>query len=216
MKGQFPWIGRSRGSAGGMTTAKINDKNVMRAKAFEVTNPKTAAQVMQRDFFKQVQEVCASVTEDQLRSLYGNKPKAMTRRNLLAKQLFGIFIYVEGEIEINSQSLFAIGNGQKIHSPICLLNAGSAVFEESIYDILINAGANDNQNIIFVVYDTDKKKIVVINTTNTIDEFEDTYDFDLGYYGIQEGVCYLTYADKGVDAQSMQFGEFTIKTRYQE
>ena len=113
MKGQFPWIGRSRGSAGGMTTSKINDKNVMRAKAFEVTNPKTAAQVMQRDFFKQVQEVCASVTEDQLRSLFGVKPKTMTRRNALSKQIAAAYTITDGVKAVDFSKLLAIGNGEK-------------------------------------------------------------------------------------------------------
>ena len=39
MKVQNPIIGRARGSAGGMTFCKNYDKNVARAKAFEVSNP---------------------------------------------------------------------------------------------------------------------------------------------------------------------------------
>ena len=47
-KVQNPIIGRAKGSAGGMTFSKNYDKNVMRAKAFEVNNPNTQAQQTQR------------------------------------------------------------------------------------------------------------------------------------------------------------------------
>lgn len=87
MKGQFPWIGRSRGSAGGMTTCKINDKNVMRAKAFEVTNPNTPAQQNQRNYFAELTKLSGSFTSEQLKSLFPMKPKTMSRRNALTKQL---------------------------------------------------------------------------------------------------------------------------------
>ena len=87
MKVQNPIIGRSRGSAGGMTFCKNYDKNVARAKAFEVSNPNTPAQQNQRTFFKGVSVVTSMFTPDELRTLFPQKPKAMSRRNALSKQI---------------------------------------------------------------------------------------------------------------------------------
>lgn len=87
MKIQSPWMGRVRGSAGNMTGCKIYDKNVMRAKAFEVSNPNTQGQQTQRKFFAELTTLVSTFTEDQLRTLFPSKPKAMSRRNALSKQL---------------------------------------------------------------------------------------------------------------------------------
>ena len=86
-KVQNPIIGRARGSAGGMTFAKNYDKNVMRAKPFEVKNPKTTAQTTQRTYFGLLSDVSASLTVEQLRTLFPSMPKAMSRRNALTKQI---------------------------------------------------------------------------------------------------------------------------------
>ena len=87
MKVQNPIIGRAKGSAGGMTFSKVYDKNVARAKAFEVNNPKTQAQQTQRAFFAELTAVCSDFSDDQLRFLFPQKPKTMSRRNALTKQI---------------------------------------------------------------------------------------------------------------------------------
>ena len=110
MKIQNPIIGRARGSAGGMTFAKVYDKNVARAKAFEVTNPKTAAQVNSRRFFSSVTAVCSDVSEDDLRALYPQKPKTMSRRNALSKQIAEYNTVVDGSKVIDFAAIDTIGN----------------------------------------------------------------------------------------------------------
>ena len=79
MKTQNPWMGRMKGSAGSMTGCKVYDKNVMRAKAFEVNNPKTQAQQTERGFFAQLIAAVATLSDAQLRTLYPQKPKTKSR-----------------------------------------------------------------------------------------------------------------------------------------
>lgn len=112
MKGQFPWIGRSRGSAGGMTTCKINDKNVMRAKAFEVTNPNTPAQQNQRNYFAELTKLSGSFTSEQLKSLFPMKPKTMSRRNALTKQLGEDWTTNNGAKVIDFANIDTLGNAK--------------------------------------------------------------------------------------------------------
>lgn len=125
MKVQNPIIGRSRGSAGGMTFCKVYDKNVARAKAFEVANPKTAAQTTQRNYFKELTALVATFTEEQLRFLFPNKPKAMSRRNALAKQLAEYFTVNAGVKSVDYASIETIGNASMLESLAC-----SVVIEE--------------------------------------------------------------------------------------
>lgn len=111
-KVQNPVIGRSKGSAGGMTFAKNHDKNVMRAKAFEVSNPKTAAQVNQRTYFAKLSGVVASFTPDQLHFLFPSKPKAMSRRNALSKQLAEDVTTDNGQKVVDFANIDTIGNAK--------------------------------------------------------------------------------------------------------
>ena len=87
MKIQSPWMGRIKGSAGNMTGCKVYDKNVMRAKAFEVSNPNTQAQQTQRGFFAELVALTSDFSDEVLRTLFPNKPKTMSRRNALTKQI---------------------------------------------------------------------------------------------------------------------------------
>ena len=87
MKIQSPWMGRIKGSAGNMTGCKVYDKNVMRAKAFEVSNPNTTAQQTQRRFFASLVDLCSDFSDGQLRTLFPAKPKTMSRRNAITKQI---------------------------------------------------------------------------------------------------------------------------------
>ena len=127
MKGQFPWIGRSRGSAGGMTTCKINDKNVMRAKAFEVTNPNTPAQQNQRNYFAELTQLSGSFTSEQLKSLFPMKPKTMSRRNALTKQLGEDSTTSNGAKVIDFAHIDTLGNASTYDfgSTTCTISDGT-------------------------------------------------------------------------------------------
>lgn len=213
MKGQFPWIGRSRGSAGGMTTAKINDKNVMRAKAFEVANPKTAAQVMQRDFFKQVQEVCASVTEDELRSLFGVKPKTMTRRNALSKQIAAAYTIEDGVKSVDFSKLLAIGNGEKMYVPIVSFVEGATEDVSTITAEMLNITETADPNLILVAFDSTKQQIHIINSNFVLSDESPTADLVEHYLPEFTGMAYVTCEEKGTNVYQRGFGSFIIKTR---
>lgn len=110
MKTQNPWMGRVKGSAGNMTGCKVYDKNVLRAKAFEVSNPNTSAQQVQRDFFKQLAATCATFSEDELRFLFPQKPKSMSRRNAISKQLASDAVMDEGEKFLDFANIDTLGN----------------------------------------------------------------------------------------------------------
>lgn len=109
-KVQNPIIGRSRGSAGGMTFTKNYGKNVMRTKPFEVSNPKTAAQTTQRNFFAQLSRVLTAFSPEQLRTLFPSMPKGMSRRNALAMQIAKDFTIAESVKSIDFANIATLGN----------------------------------------------------------------------------------------------------------
>jgi len=114
MKIQSPWMGRVKGSAGQMTGAKMFDKNVLRAKAFEVNNPKTAAQTINRNFFTEVNALCTDFSEDILRALFPQKPKTMSRRNAITKQIAAYNDVINGAKVIDFAAIDTLGNSPRM------------------------------------------------------------------------------------------------------
>ena len=122
MKIQSPWMGRIKGSAGNMTGCKVYDKNVMRAKAFEVSNPNTPAQQTQRNFFKELTALCTDFSDEQLRTLCPQKPKTMSRRNAISKQISESYAVAGGVKSIDYADIDTLGNAS-------VMDFGETVFD---------------------------------------------------------------------------------------
>ena len=212
-KVQNPIIGRSRGSAGGMTFSKNFDKNVMRAKAFEVKNPKTTAQMTQRDFFKQVQDITSTVTDEQLRSLFGDMPKSMSRRNALSKQIAAAFSVNGNQKTVDFSKLQAIGNGKKVNSPIVPIVNGIVSDDTGIDPELLELPSNTEANLILVIFDSDNNKILLNNIDAKANASLEMQDMQSQLLGVSNGYFYVTCEENGIDVYDNGFGTFTIKTR---
>lgn len=212
-KVQNPIIGRARGSAGGMTFSKTYDKNVMRAKAFEVSNPNTQAQQTQRGFFAEVQEIVAGITENQIRTLFGSKPKSMSRRNMLSKQV-ATANSIDGTTKsVDFTKLEAIGNGVKCGTALYTTDA----VQDGIYELeetnqTYGISAESMSNIVVVLFNHTKKTISVINTGFGWDENQ----FNPVEFGVAVGdkiSYYPTVEINGENVNAKAFGSFIIKTR---
>ena len=169
MKTQNPIIGRFKGSAGGMTGCKVFDKNVLRAKAFEVSNPKTQAQTTQRDYFKSLSALVATFSEEQLRALFAQKPKAMSRRNALSKQLAECYQVAGVDKTIKFSDINTLGNARVMDfgTTTCTISSGTVSVG---LDAAVKAN-NDVKNNYFVaaiVNDT-KGEIIMPDTNNKVE-----------------------------------------------
>ena len=165
MKFQSPWMGRVKGSAGNMTGCKVYDKNVMRAKAFEVNNPNTAAQQVQRGYFAELTKLVAGFTPDQLRTLFPSKPKAMSRRNALAKQLAEYNMMDGTEKIVDFAEIDTLGNASTMDfGTTTATAANSAVSVTLDYAVKANTELANNYFIAALVNDT--KGLVSLDTTS--------------------------------------------------
>ena len=212
-KVQNPIIGRSKGSAGGMTFSKNSDQNVMRAKAFEVNNPKTQAQTTQRDFFKEVQSIVDSVSPEQLRSLFGDKPKKMSRRNALFKQVAAAYSVDGNTKSVDFSKLLAIGNGEKVNVPIVKITNGEGNPNVSWSMNEYKKSEGYYTNLICVIFDVSNNKIVLNQALVNTSEMDGSIDGDFFTSIIDgDGYAYLTEPSTPMDGQR-SFGSFIIKTR---
>ena len=213
MKTQNPWMGRVKGTAGQMTGCKVYDKNVFRAKAFEVNNPKTNAQTTERDFFAQLMRCVAGVSEDELRALFGTKPKAMSRRNSITSQLSECFTIDGLQKDLDFSKAEAIGNNKRI--PVAMYHTesvqqGQYELEETAETMGLQEGSQ--ANFVMVIFNQTQGRILIVVTDMTLD----SQDFEPTLYGCAEGddiYYYPTCNIKGASVVSPSGSSFIIKTR---
>ena len=183
-KVQNPVIGRAKGSAGGMTFNKVYNKNVMKAKIFEASNPNTAAQQVQRSYFKEVSALASFFTPDMLRSLFPSKPKGISRRNAAFKQLAEYTQMVEGVKEPKLSDMLSFGNAPTMDmgTTTCSISSGTvsvgldaavkantAVKDFYFVALLVN----DTQNDIYMDATSNKVETGTLSVTAP-DSWEDT------------------------------------------
>ena len=209
-------LGGFKGKVGTVIGASWNGIAYMRGLAQSVKNPKTAAQLQQRAYFKDLQGLVGQLTDEQLQSLFPTVMRGMTRRNMLTRQLAAAAVVTDDVKAVDLAQLEGIGNGERIDSPmleslVSEIDGSLAIYAEAAAAEAIGKPAE--ANFIAVAYNVTKRKIGVFNT--------DVTDPSLGVSvpvgnWAEEGDSvrfYLTYAASGENVYLRGFGSFIIKTR---
>ena len=209
-------LGGFRGTVGTVVGSSWNGIAYMKGKPQSVRNPRTDAQLQQREFFKEVQALVAQLTDEQLASLFPSVTRGMTRRNMLTRQISACADYTDDVKTFDLALLEGIGNGERIDSPmleslVSEIDGSLAIYAEEAAAEAI--GKPEGANFIAVAYNVTQKKIAVFNT-NVTDPTEGV-TIPVGSWA-EEGDSvrfYLTYAAKGENVYLRGFGSFIIKTR---
>ena len=209
-------LGGFKGKVGTVIGASWNGIAYMRGLAQSVKNPKTAAQLQQRAYFKDLQGLVGQLTDEQLQSLFPTVMRGMTRRNMLTRQLAAAAVVTDDVKSVDLSLMEGIGNGERIDSPmleslVSEIDGSLAIYAEAAAAEAIGKPAE--ANFIAVAYNVTKRKIGVFNT--------DVTDPSLGVSvpvgnWAEEGDSvrfYLTYAASGENVYLRGFGSFIIKTR---
>ena len=209
-------LGGFKGKVGTVIGASWNGIAYMRGLAQSVKNPKTAAQLQQRAYFKDLQGLVGQLTDEQLQSLFPTVMRGMTRRNMLTRQLAAVAV-VNGDVKtVDLSQLEGIGNGECIDSPmleslVSEIDGSLAIYAEAAAAEAIGKPAE--ANFIAVAYNVTKRKIGVFNTDVTDPSMG--VSVPVGNWA-EEGDSvrfYLTYAASGENVYLRGFGSFIIKTR---
>ena len=209
-------LGGFRGKVGTVIGASWNGIAYMRGLAQSVKNPKTAAQMQQRAFFKELHGLVSQLSDEQLASLFPTVTRGMTRRNMLTRQLAAAAAVVDDVKSVDLSVMEGIGNGERIDSPMLesLVSDTNGVLD--IYaepEAAEMIGKPAAANFIAVAYNLTQKKIGVFNTEITDPSMG--VDVPVGSWA-EEGDSvrfYLTYAASGENVYLRGFGSFIIKTR---
>ena len=209
-------LGGFRGTVGTVVGSSWNGIAYMKGKPQSVRNPRTEDQVQQRNFFKDLQQLVAQLSDEQLASLFPAVTRGMTRRNMFTRQLAAAAAVTDDVKAVDLAQLEGIGNGERIDSP--MLESMVSV-TDGVLDIYAEAAAAEaigkpaEANFIAVAYNITKHKIGVFNTDVTDPSMG--VSVPVGNWAEQGDSVrfYLTYATSGQNVYLRGFGSFIIKTR---
>ncbi len=192
-------LGGFKGKVGTVIGASWNGIAYMRGLAQSVKNPKTAAQLQQRAYFKDLQGLVGQLTDEQLQSLFPTVTRGMTRRNMLTRQLAAAAAVVDDVKSVDLSLMEGIGNGERIDSPmleslVSEIDGSLAIYAEAAAAEAIGKPAE--ANFIAVAYNV----TVSVPVGNWAEEGDSVRFF-------------LTYAASGENVYLRGFGSFIIKIR---
>ena len=209
-------LGGFKGKVGTVIGASWNGISYMKGRPQSVRNPRTEAQVQQRNFFKELQGLVSQLSDEQLISLFPSVNRGMTRRNMFTRQLAAAAAVVDDVKTVDLSTLEGIGNGERIDSPMleCLVTDTNGVLDIFAEPEVAEAiGKPAEANFIAVAYNITQKRIGIFNTEVTDPSMG--VSVPVGNWGeLGDSVrFYLTYAAKGENVYLRGFGSFIIKTR---
>ena len=161
-------LGGFKGKVGTVIGSSWNGIAYMKGLPQSVKNSKTAAQIMQREFFKEVQQIASQLTAEQLAFLFPSSPQGMSRRNALVQQLSEDPIIEADSKHVDLANLGTIGNASIAELPAVTISASRSNLtiswdEENDW----RTAHADEYPTIFVANIT-QKKIFLVNSTVSI------------------------------------------------
>ena len=84
---------------------------------------RSSNQKMQQGYFKELVTLSMSLSNEDLEFIYPKKPKGMTRRNLLVKQLASYAAVIDKSKTVDLDSMYTLGNSPMTDLPAVSVNA---------------------------------------------------------------------------------------------
>ena len=161
-------LGGFKGKVGTVIGSSWNGIAYMRGLPQSQKDPKTAAQIAQRDFFREVQDLVGQLSYEQLVFLFPESVQGMSRRNLLVKQLSTDPLVAEGSKHVDLASITSLGNAPTADLPDVTITASRSTVTiawDAENDWRTQHG--DEYPTICVINVT-RKKIFLVHSTVTV------------------------------------------------
>ena len=177
-------LGGFKGKVGTVIGASWNGIAYMKGLPQSQKDPKTAAQMAQRAFFKEIQDLVGQLSAEQQIFLIPSTPQGMTRRNMLVKQLAEDPVVTADSKSVNLAELATIGNAPtaalpKVNVTTSLSNLVISWDEENDWRT-----AHSNEYPTIFVANVTQKKIFLVHSTVVIGASgEQAFNADIAAYG---------------------------------
>ena len=211
-------LGGFKGKVGTVIGASWNGIAYMKGLPQSQKDPKSAAQMRQRTFFREVQNLVGQLTAEQQRFLIPETPQGMTRRNMLAKQLAEDPVVTDDSKTVDLANLKTIGDAPTADLPDVTVTAdtleGSPVLKmqwDTENDWRSTHG--DEYPTIFVANVTQRKIFLVNSTTVVGASGEASFTVPLAAYGEATDTFSGFMLSTGATTAPHGFGTMGVMTR---
>ena len=161
-------LGGFKGKVGTVIGSSWNGIAYMRGLPQSTKDRKSAAQLAQRDFFREVLDLVGQLSYEQLVFLFPNSAKGMSRRNLLVKQLSADPLVAEGSKHADLADITSLGNAPTADLPdVSIVASRSAVTISWNADTAWRSQHADEYPTI-CVFNVTQKKIFLVHSTVTV------------------------------------------------
>ena len=207
-------LGGFKGKVGTVIGSSWNGIAYMKGLPQSVKNSKSAAQMVQRDFFKEVQGLASQLTAEQLNFLFPSSPKGMTRRNAIVQQLSADPIIEADSKHVDLANLGTIGNAPTADLPTVTISASRSNIiiswdEENDW----RTAHADEYPTIFVANVTQKKIFLVHSTVTIGASGEQAFSVDFDAFGIGSDTYSGFMLSTGAMTSPSGYGTLSVATR---
>ena len=211
-------LGGFKGKVGTVIGASWNGIAYMKGLPQSQKDPKSAAQMRQRTFFREVQNLVGQLTAEQQKFLIPATPQGMTRRNMLAKQLAEDPVVTDDSKTVDLANLKTIGDAPTADLPDVTVTAdtleGSPVLKmQWDTDNDWRSTHGDEYPTIFVANVT-QRKIFLVNSTAVVGASgEASFTVPLAAYGEATDTFSGFMLSTGATTAPHGFGTMGVMTR---
>ena len=202
-------LGGFKGKVGTVIGSSWNGIAYMKGQPQSVKDAKSAAQIAQRDFFREVQDLVG-----QLAFLFPSSPSGMTRRNAIVQQLCADPLVEADGKHVDLANINSIGNAPTADMPdVSVVADGDSLAISWDGDSDFRAEHGDEYPTVFVANVT-KQKIFLVNSTAVIGTTgSQSFNVGLAAYGEAADTFSGFMLATGSKIALVGFGTLSVATR---
>ncbi|MBR3492217.1 MAG: hypothetical protein IKH44_07975 [Bacteroidales bacterium] len=179
-------LGGFRGKVGTVVGSYWNGIFYMKSLPQSYKKDRSGAKAMRQGYFKELVTLSMSLTNEELEFIYPRKPKGMTRRNLLVKQLASYAAVVGKSKTVDLDSLTSLGNAPVTDLPAVSVAANRTVLQISWDGVTYYREQHpDDFPVILVANITQQRLFLVASSVAMKSSGKQSFEVELKPYGLE-------------------------------
>ncbi len=177
-------LGGFRGKVGTVVGSYWNGIFYMKALPQSYKKGRSGNQKMQQGYFKELVTLSMSLSNEDLEFIYPKKPKGMSRRNLLVKQLASYAAVIDNSKTVDLDSLATLGNSPMTDLPAVSVNANRSSLQISWEAVTYYREQHpDNYPVILMANITQQRLFLIASPVEMKSTGKQSFEVDVKPYG---------------------------------
>ena len=207
-------LGGFSGKVGTVVGSYWNGIFYMKALPQSYKKSRSGNQKMQQGYFKELVTLSMSLSNEDLEFIYPKKPKGMSRRNLLVKQLASYAAVIDKSKTVDLDSMCTLGNAPMTDLPAVSVNANRSDLQISWDGVTYYRDQHpDDYPVILVANITQQRLFLIASPVTLKSTGKQSFEVDVKPYGNPRdefsGFMFAT----GQGGSKVEYGTLSVATR---